>query len=100
MSRPFRITTKSVGAPLSFDEMREKYGASAKDAAEVRGFVYGLSTEAVHRVFSKKFKGKVFGGKSRTSAVLKAGKAAGKTAVGKERHVKTRSVRSRKARKK
>ena len=89
MSRPFRLTTKSVRAPLSFDELREKYGASAKDAAEIRGFVYGDSTDVPRRVFRQKSKG--FGGKSQTSPGLKAGK----TLARKERHVKTRSVRSR-----
>jgi len=39
MKKAFRITAKSVAAPLSFDEMRVKYGASAADVRAVRMFM-------------------------------------------------------------
>jgi hypothetical protein len=39
MKKAFRITAKSVAAPLSFDEARVKYGASAADVRAVRMFV-------------------------------------------------------------
>jgi hypothetical protein len=40
MKKGFRITAKSVAAPLSFDEARVKYGASAADVRAVRMFVF------------------------------------------------------------
>jgi hypothetical protein len=39
MKKAFRITAKLVAAPLSFDEARVKYGASAADVKAVRMFV-------------------------------------------------------------
>jgi hypothetical protein len=39
MKKAFRITAKSIAAPLSFDEARVKYGASAADVRAVRMFV-------------------------------------------------------------
>jgi len=39
MKKAFRITAKSVAAPLSFDEARVKYAASAADVRAVRMFV-------------------------------------------------------------
>jgi len=39
MKKAFRITAKSVAAPVSFAEVRVKYGASAADVQAVRTFV-------------------------------------------------------------
>jgi hypothetical protein len=39
MKKAFRITAKSVAAPLSFDQARVKYGASEADVRAVRMFV-------------------------------------------------------------
>jgi hypothetical protein len=63
MSRPFRLTKQSVRAPLSFDEIREKYGASARDVADVRGFVFGAARDVKHHDFKKKSPRKLVAGK-------------------------------------
>jgi hypothetical protein len=39
MKKAFRITAKSIAAPLSFDQARVKYGASEADVRAVRTFV-------------------------------------------------------------
>ena len=43
MKKAFHITTRSLATPLSFDEVSEKYGASAKDVRAVKMFVFGDS---------------------------------------------------------
>jgi hypothetical protein len=90
MSRPFRLTKQSVSAPLSFDQIRDKYGASARDAAEVRGFVFGTSADA-RRPSGKGVHTRLRAGKPKTSGALKSKRLAGKS-----RPPKTKETRARK----
>ena len=52
--KAFRITAKSVAAPLSFDEVRVKYRASDADVRAVRLFVLSDSTAGPSMVFGGK----------------------------------------------
>jgi len=91
---PFNLTARSVATPLSFNEIRKKYGASAKDAAEILGFVWGSTTDAVRYRFYKKSKDKLIAGKARASTGSKSKKADAKA-----RYLKTRSTKFKKAKK-
>ena len=54
MKKAFRITAKSVAAPLSFDQVRGKYGASAADVRAVRLFILADSAGGTLPVLARK----------------------------------------------
>jgi hypothetical protein len=64
MKNAFRITTKLVAAPFSFDEVRAKYRASDADVRAVRLFVLSDSTAELSTV--------VGGKRTRPSSVVEA----------------------------
>jgi hypothetical protein len=54
MKKAFRITSGSVAAPLSFDEMRVKYGATAEDVRAVKLFLFRDSAIRVSKPIGRK----------------------------------------------
>ena len=84
----FRITAKSVAKPLTFDEIRNKYGATAKDAAKIRLFVFSNLQD------------RRFGGRSPAPVSLKLRKSSAKASHTRTRRAKIRRIKGRKARKK
>jgi len=54
MKKAFRITGKLVAAPLSFDQVRAKYGASAADVKAVRLFILADSAGGPSLVLARK----------------------------------------------
>jgi hypothetical protein len=67
--KAFRITAGSVAPPLSFDEVRTKYGATAEDVRFVKLFLFRDSAIAV----SKSIGGKASGSLSRRPRSRQAG---------------------------